>query len=118
MRGTERPGLGAVIAAASVRSDAAAVSLTPTGAPAPHSVTQPAPSVAARAAGRAVRLYQKAFAGRISPCRYWPTCSNYAREALEAHGFWRGSWLTARRLLRCHPWGGHGVDPVPPRGAR
>jgi putative membrane protein insertion efficiency factor len=54
---------------------------------------------------------------RPSPCRYWPTCSNYALEALETHGLWRGSWLVTRRLARCHPWGGHGVDAVPERRA-
>lgn len=46
-------------------------------------------------------------------CRYTPTCSAYAVEALRRHGAARGSWLTLRRLLRCHPWGGHGHDPVP-----
>ena len=72
--------------------------------------------LAARAACGAVELYQRAFAARPSPCRFWPTCSNYALGALADHGFWRGSWLTARRLARCTPWGGHGVDPVPERG--
>ncbi|HEX7859763.1 MAG TPA: membrane protein insertion efficiency factor YidD [Verrucomicrobiae bacterium] len=48
-----------------------------------------------------------------SCCRYLPTCSCYAIEALRVHGLFRGSWLTARRLLRCHPWGGSGLDPVP-----
>ena len=60
-----------------------------------------------------IRLYQAARAGRPSPCRYWPTCSVYGAEAVERHGAWQGSWLTVRRLARCHPWGGHGVDPVP-----
>lgn len=60
-----------------------------------------------------VRGYQLATAGRLSPCRYQPTCSQYALDALEAHGALRGSWLTLRRLLRCHPWGGYGWDPVP-----
>jgi putative membrane protein insertion efficiency factor len=46
-------------------------------------------------------------------CRYLPTCSQYAIEALEKHGAIKGGWLTAKRLLRCHPWGGHGFDPVP-----
>ena len=60
-----------------------------------------------------VRLYQHVRAGRPSPCRYQPTCSSYAIEAIELHGALRGGWLAARRLGRCHPWGGHGWDPVP-----
>ncbi|HKA83256.1 MAG TPA: membrane protein insertion efficiency factor YidD [Acidimicrobiales bacterium] len=60
-----------------------------------------------------VRLYQRVTAGRPSPCRFVPTCSNYALDALERHGAIRGSALTLRRLARCHPWGGHGWDPVP-----
>ena len=66
---------------------------------------------------RLVLLYQTLTSSRPSPCRYWPTCSNYALEALEVHGAARGSWLTLRRILRCHPWGGSGVDPVPPARA-
>ena len=70
-------------------------------------------SPAARALDRLVRGYQYLAAGRTSPCRYVPTCSTYAREALAAHGAARGSWYAARRIGRCHPWGGHGYDPVP-----
>lgn len=62
---------------------------------------------------RLIRTYQRLAAGRTSPCRYVPSCSTYAREALAHHGAGRGSWLTARRLLRCAPWGGYGYDPVP-----
>ena len=61
-----------------------------------------------------IRWYQYARAGRPSPCRYTPSCSTYAVEALQAHGALRGSWLAVRRLSRCQPWGGHGYDPVPP----
>ncbi len=72
------------------------------------------PSVAVLALSAPIRLYQAVRAERPSPCRYWPTCSQYALEALEAHGAVRGSWLTVRRLLRCHPWAARsGVDPVP-----
>ncbi len=61
-----------------------------------------------------IRLYQRV----LSPywpgfCRYLPTCSEYAREAVEVLGPWRGGWLALRRLLRCHPLGGTGFDPVP-----
>lgn len=68
---------------------------------------------AARALAWFVKLYQKVASGRPSPCRYVPSCSNYALEAVEAHGAIRGGWLTTKRLCRCHPWGSHGFDPVP-----
>jgi hypothetical protein len=57
--------------------------------------------------------YQRVRAGRPSPCRFTPTCSQYGIEALEQHGALRGSLLAARRVLRCHPWGSFGYDPVP-----
>ena len=68
---------------------------------------------AARALRGMVRGYQLVRAGRPSPCRYWPTCSDYALEAVATHGAVRGGWLAARRVGRCHPWGGSGADPVP-----
>jgi putative membrane protein insertion efficiency factor len=71
-------------------------------------VTRPARPLLALVHG-----YQRLTAGRPSPCRYVPSCSTYAAEALEAHGALRGSWLAVRRLGRCHPFGGHGYDPVP-----
>jgi len=46
-------------------------------------------------------------------CRHLPTCSDYAREAIETNGAWKGGWLTLARMCRCHPWGSHGLDPVP-----
>ena len=61
-----------------------------------------------------IRIYQ----GAISPylpnsCRYSPTCSAYAVQALRKYGPWKGGWLALRRIGRCHPWGGSGYDPVP-----
>jgi len=61
-----------------------------------------------------VRLWQIGPSAVMPPtCRYAPSCSAYAIEALEKHGAFRGGWLTLKRLLRCHPWGGSGYDPVP-----
>ena len=60
-----------------------------------------------------IRAYQGAASGRVSMCRYYPSCSNYALEAFTEHGFWRAFGLTARRLLRCRPFGPHGIDLVP-----
>jgi uncharacterized protein len=62
---------------------------------------------------RLVLLYQRAFEGRPSPCRFTPSCSAYALEALETHGTQRGLVLTLRRLVRCRPFGPSGWDPVP-----
>jgi hypothetical protein len=61
-----------------------------------------------------ITVYQKTISP-ITPaaCRYTPTCSQYAQEALRKYGSLKGSWLATKRLLRCHPWGGHGYDPVP-----
>lgn len=62
-----------------------------------------------------VRLYRKLLSPLKPPtCRFTPTCSAYALQALQQHGTWRGCWLTLRRLSRCHPFGGQGEDPVPP----
>ncbi|MEO0896920.1 MAG: membrane protein insertion efficiency factor YidD [Bacteroidota bacterium] len=63
-----------------------------------------------------VKFYQ----GVISPltpasCRYTPTCSNYAIEAIKVHGPFKGGWMAIKRISSCHPWGGHGYDPVPPK---
>jgi hypothetical protein len=78
----------------------------------------PEPAAPSKVAGwsiAAIRAYQLARSGRPTGCRYLPTCSEYAVEAIEVHGLARGVRLAARRLLRCNPWGGHGVDPVPHR---
>ena len=61
-----------------------------------------------------IRFYRK-FISPLTPpsCRYTPTCSEYAVEVLRKYGPFKGGWLALRRLLSCHPWGGHGYDPVP-----
>lgn len=61
-----------------------------------------------------IRVYQWVISPIIGPkCRYQPTCSHYAVEALKKHGPFKGLWLSIRRISRCHPWGGSGWDPVP-----
>ena len=68
-----------------------------------------------------IRCYQRILspmlkfaAGPAAGCRFTPTCSNYFLQAVEVHGPGRGSWYGISRILRCHPWGGSGYDPVPP----
>lgn len=65
---------------------------------------------------RAIVWYQKVREGRPSPCRFTPSCSQYAVEALSVHGSGRGLWLSVRRLARCRPFGPSGFDPVPEAG--
>ena len=61
-----------------------------------------------------IRAYRLLLSPVLGPrCRYLPSCSEYALEALAGHGALRGGWLALRRVLRCHPWGGFGYDPVP-----
>ena len=63
-----------------------------------------------------IRCYQLVISPLLGPrCRFTPTCSHYAIEAMTRHGAWRGGGLTIQRLCRCHPWGGSGDDPVPER---
>lgn len=62
-----------------------------------------------------IKVYQKVISPIFpSTCRYTPTCSHYAVEALELHGLFKGGWLAIKRISSCHPWGGQGYDPVPP----
>ncbi|HMK20321.1 MAG TPA: membrane protein insertion efficiency factor YidD [Chitinophagaceae bacterium] len=61
-----------------------------------------------------IKIYQWIISPILGPkCRFTPTCSHYAEEALKKHGVFKGIWLTIKRISRCHPWGGSGYDPVP-----
>ena len=61
-----------------------------------------------------IRFYQFCISPMLpNACRFTPTCSQYAVEAIMKHGIFRGTWLAVRRILRCHPWGSRGNDPVP-----
>lgn len=90
------------------------VQLAAPGPEAAGPAVPPAPSHrVARVAVAAIRAYQAARFGHVSPCRFTPTCSEYAAEALQRHGLRRGLGLTLRRLGRCRPFGPFGADPVP-----
>ncbi|MGH1364836.1 MAG: membrane protein insertion efficiency factor YidD [Calditrichia bacterium] len=66
-----------------------------------------------------IRFYQLLISPFTPPaCRYVPTCSEYAVQAIQQHGPLAGSWLALKRISRCHPWGGSGYDPVPPKTDR
>jgi putative membrane protein insertion efficiency factor len=61
-----------------------------------------------------IKIYQKIVSPILGPqCRFTPTCSNYALEALKKYGVFKGTWLAVKRISKCHPWGGSGYDPVP-----
>ena len=60
-----------------------------------------------------IRAYQKSTRWMPPSCRYEPSCSNYTLEAVQRYGLWKGSWMGFKRIMRCHPWGGSGHDPVP-----
>jgi hypothetical protein len=89
------------------------------GVPSPSRLVRGAVRLPARLVVGVLRLWQLL----VSPvygqtCRFYPSCSAYALEAVDTHGLLRGGWLAARRLARCHPWNPGGVDLVPARGAR
>lgn len=94
-------------------SNSSITSPKPSAAPVPSS-----PSPLARSLVKVVAGYQWLFAGRTSACRFYPSCSNYAVEAIQVHGAWRGLFMAIRRLGRCRPLGPHGVDLVPVSKAR
>ncbi len=71
------------------------------------------PSLGVRGILASIAAYQRLTSGRPSPCRFYPSCSHYAYEAIALHGAWRGTGLAMRRLSRCRPLGPHGVDLVP-----
>ncbi|MBL7778849.1 MAG: membrane protein insertion efficiency factor YidD [Chitinophagales bacterium] len=61
-----------------------------------------------------IRIYQRLISPLLPPtCRYTPTCSEYSIQALKKYGMFKGTWLATKRIMSCHPWGGHGYDPVP-----
>lgn len=72
------------------------------------------PSLPARGLLALIQLYRWTLSPLIGrQCRYLPTCSSYAADAIRAHGAWPGAWMATARLCRCGPWGGHGWDPAP-----
>jgi putative membrane protein insertion efficiency factor len=64
-----------------------------------------------------IRVYKLALSPALATmgarCRHWPSCSSYAADAVRRHGAWAGCWMALARLLRCRPWGTHGIDPPP-----
>ncbi|MGE0313917.1 MAG: membrane protein insertion efficiency factor YidD [Lautropia sp.] len=81
----------------------------------PQATPPYARSLPVRVLTGAIGAYRVAISPMLAPsCRYWPSCSAYAVEALRLHGVRRGGWLGLRRICRCHPWADGGVDPVPP----
>ena len=83
------------------------------GAVATTWASRPRPGVGVRVVLSLLSAYQAAASGRISPCRFYPSCSEYAHGAIERYGAIKGLWLAGRRLGRCHPYHPGGYDPVP-----
>jgi len=81
--------------------------------------TRSEPGVSARVLMGGIRFYQRALSPVLGPkCRFHPSCSRYAYEAIEVHGAVRGSWLATKRIGRCQPFYPGGFDPVPPQSGR
>lgn len=79
-------------------------------------MSQPRTGYTAAILRAVIGVYRYALSPLMPPtCRYLPTCSAYAEEAVATHGALKGGWLAVKRVSRCHPLGGHGYDPVPPR---
>ena len=96
-------------------TDTTAVETDNRADPAPNEPNEPEVSFGARMVRGPIVAYQTVMSGRPSPCRFSPSCSTYAIEAVETHGAVKGSALAAWRIARCNPWGGSGWDPVPNR---
>lgn len=110
--------VGHIAAEVSAASAVPAPGSVPAG-PGPYSAPGAGGSLLARILIAPIRGYQMFISPALPPtCRYVPTCSQYAVEALRVHGALKGSWLALRRIGRCHPWHWSGYDPVPPRGVR
>lgn len=82
-----------------------------------HHAAEPATAADADVTARFLQFLVRGYQVALSPllggvCRFTPSCSVYALEAIERHGAWRGGWMAARRIARCHPWGSAGFDPV------
>ena len=78
-------------------------------------IIKQSPNIGKRTAKLLISGYQQLFCFKEPTCRYFPSCSEYADEAIDRHGVSKGSWISIKRLLRCHPWGNYGYDPVPGR---
>ena len=98
-------------------TDATPTGTTPDSTSSALTVTERA-SLPARFLSLPIRAYRLISVHLAPRCRYHPSCSAYALEALEVHGAAKGSWLAVKRVGRCHPWHDGGLDPVPPRRAR
>ena len=98
-------------------SDGTTAGITAGTTPSAQTVTERA-SLPARILGLPIRAYRLISVHLPPRCRYYPSCSAYALEALEVHGAAKGSWLAVKRIGRCHPWHDGGLDPVPARRAR